>query len=245
MLFNTNITQCLDPVRNALRHCRRWTGPNVGMWKEFLYLFLDARLCPTCTVVLLLSRAPRISLVCPLCDRKSPQLRPHLLLPCLGPHGPPPPWEDCTSAQGGSERLGEEGCPSWARAPASPCPAGRPNFRTVFTFEAQANFRLSLIRISFEALTMMFWQKRGYFLEQKYLRSYALAMSRRKLLGQRGLLAGLSRHCPLSCHVYITVACWPVKFLWPRTKMHPALAWIVLMCDGMFAFLIGIVSSHF
>lgn len=72
-------------------------------------------------------------------------------------------WEDLKAWLGRAGR--KAGCRSYVRAPASPRPAGWPNFRTTITFEGQANFRLSLITGSFKALMMVLWWKRGWFWE--------------------------------------------------------------------------------
>lgn len=104
-----------------------------------------------------------------------PQQRPHLQPTCLSTQGVSQlclgcpgkvaawSWEDLKGWLGGAGRKAS--CRSYVRAPASPSPAGWPNFRTTITFEGQANFRPSLITGSFKALMMVLWWKRGWFLE--------------------------------------------------------------------------------
>lgn len=71
-------------------------------------------------------------------------------------------------------------------APASPAQLeGLSNFRSVFIFEGQANFSLILIRVSFKALMMMFWWKRGCW-KQKHLTSHFSGHKQGKVVGPVG-----------------------------------------------------------
>lgn len=154
-------------------------------------------LLSVCSLLFLSQQAPDGSLVHPFAAGWNPSTGLTCCLPawmqrspaCLGCS-----VEAAPSEPGWSERLANWRGRKAGRlypnprmwAPASPAQLeGLSNFSLVFAFEGQANFSVILIRVSFKALMMMFWWKRGCW-NQKHATSHFSGHKRGKVAGPVG-----------------------------------------------------------
>ena len=221
MLFNTNIAQCLDPIRNLIVHYQRWTVPNLGTWKSQIYALM--------LYIIFFKLWPGPPPDCPLAAEGAHSKGLSSSVPCPGAASS---WEDLKGWLGGAGS--QTGCPSCVQAllQAGAQLDGLSNFRTMITSDGQVKFRLGLIIGSFKSLNNGIWVNEGVLSGRRNVWKVMFWTQ----AGESFLAIWDS--WPVLGHS----ACSAVRYILPQpagllsaprptAKIHSALALILLLCD--------------